>query len=81
MLLIDAAAKVVFDWRRRNFLLLVFAAMLVKTGIWHIPNINETIAFARNPFGDLEDVLLLPDLGPERSLELQIGRASCRERV
>jgi hypothetical protein len=50
MLLIDAAAKVVFDWRRRNFLLLVFAAMLVKTGIWHIPNINETIAFARNPF-------------------------------
>ena len=36
MLLIDAAAKVVFDWRRRNFLLLVFAAMLVKTGIWHI---------------------------------------------
>ncbi len=50
MLLIDAAAKVVFDWRRRNFLLLVFAAMLVKTGIWHIPNINDAIVYSRNPF-------------------------------
>ncbi len=50
MLLIDAAAKVVFDWRRRNFLLLVFAAMLVKTGIWHIPNIHDAIVYSRNPF-------------------------------
>lgn len=50
MLLIEAAAKIVFDWRRRNFLMLVYAAMAVKTGIWHIPNIHEAVAFARDPF-------------------------------
>lgn len=36
-------------------------------------NCNKVVlGFARNMFGDLRDVMLMPDLGPERSVELVV---------
>lgn len=40
----------IFAWTRTRFLVVLFAIMLVKTGIWHIPNLDSSIRIAQNPF-------------------------------
>ncbi|QCK84702.1 hypothetical protein E8L99_02335 [Phreatobacter aquaticus] len=42
--------RIVFDWPRSRFLTVLLAAMLVKTGIWHIPNLYYSLKIAQNPF-------------------------------
>ena len=40
----------IFGSSRGRFLACLFAIMLVKTGLWHIPNLDSSIRIAQNPF-------------------------------
>jgi hypothetical protein len=42
--------RVIFTWPRWRFLMLLAAVMVVKTGVWHIPNLDSSIRIAQNPF-------------------------------
>jgi hypothetical protein len=60
---------IVFDGPRARFLALLFAAMLVKTGVWRIPNLDVSAAIARNPFvvpipNPIDQYLMTSWLGP-----------------
>ncbi len=40
----------IFQTQRWKFILMMFGLLIVKTGIWYIPNIDATRAMAQNPF-------------------------------
>lgn len=42
--------RFIFSWSRARFLTAIFVAMVVKTGIWHIPNLDSSARIAQNPF-------------------------------
>jgi hypothetical protein len=50
MKLLTSIEQALFGWPRARFLTLVFFAMFVKTGIWHIPNLLVSRRIAENPF-------------------------------
>jgi hypothetical protein len=69
MTFLRSIENAIFEWPRTRFLVLLFAAMFVKTGIWRIPNLDVSAAVARNPFqvpieNPVDQYLMTSWLGP-----------------
>lgn len=52
-MLITRIGDVLFSMSRWKFLTLILGLMLIKTGVWVIPNFNLTYAIAQNPFQNI----------------------------
>ncbi len=50
MIALAFAERLLFASSRGRFLALLFALMLVKSGLWAIPNLHSSIRIAENPF-------------------------------